>query len=975
MHPTDFIKKWSGSTLTERSGSQQHFLDLCALLGEPTPADVDQTGASYTFEKGVTKTTGSKGWADVWKRGCFAWEYKGKHKDLTAAYAQLQRYAPALENPPLLVVSDMDTIIIHTNWTATVSEIYTVAIEDLEQPEARQRLKWLFTDPEKLRPGVTRELITERAAKEFAGLAQALREQGFEAQRVAHFVNKMLFCMFAEDIGILPKDIFTRMLEASEKLPADFEVMARDLFAAMRAGGRVGYEVIDWFNGGLFDDSDVLPLALPQIKQALAAARLDWSDIEPSIFGTLFERGLDPGKRSQLGAHYTDRGSIMRLVNPVVLDPLRAEWSAVKADIEALNDKAAAAQAKADKAVAKALESMDKTAAGKATRAAKTAITKTRKAAKKLHEDYLVRLSLVRVLDPACGSANFLYLALLGLKDLEHRVNIEAEALGLARHFPAIGPECVLGIELNPYAAELARVTIWIGEIQWMLRHGFNLSKNPILKNLDQIDCRDAIVTEAGIEPKWPEAEFIVGNPPFVGDRRLIAELGEDYATRLRNLYKGRVPGGADLVTYWFEKARAQIDRGQCQRAGLVATNSIRGGANRKILDRIRDSGRIVEAWSDEPWINEGAAVRVSLIGFTGKDGQEGARLDGEAVVEVYADLTAGSSEQVDVTKAVQLEENAGVSYLGIQKSGPFNVTGDQARDWLSQPSNPNGQPNSDVVRPWMNGLDITRRPRDMWIIDFGTGMSLPDAALYESPFHHVQVHVKPTREGVRRKAHRENWWRYGDARPGMREAIEPLPRFIVTPEVSKYRLFTWLRHPIMPDKNLIVIAREDDITFGILHSRFHELWSLRQGTSLEDRPRYTSTTTFRTFPFPEGLQPNIPAEDYADDPRAVAIAAAAQRLVTLRDNWLNPPEWVKRVPEVVPGYPDRILPVDEAAAKQLKKRTLTNLYNARPAWLSHAHDALDAAVANAYGWEADIEDGEVLKRLLELNQERAACN
>jgi len=486
MRPSDFIKKWSGSTLTERAASHSHFIDLCHLLDEPTPTDVDQTGEAYTFEKGVTKTTGSKGWADVWKKNCFAWEYKGPHKDLTAAYAQLQRYAPALENPPLLVVSDMSTILIYTAWTATVQEVYTVAIEDLEDPAARQRLKWVFTDPEKLKPGVTRDLITERAAQEFAGLAQALRDRGYEAQRVAHFTNKMLFCMFAEDIGILPTDIFTRMLEASTKRPADFEAMARSLFAAMKAGGTVGFEVIDWFNGGLFDDDDVLPLELPEIKQALAAAKLDWSDIEPSIFGTLFERGLDPNKRSQLGAHYTDRGSIMRLVGPVILDPLLAEWNAIKADIEALDAKAQAAQTKADKAVQKAQATMDKTSAGKAIRSAKSAITRAKKAAAELHATFLNRLSQVRVLDPACGSANFLYLALLGLKDLEHRVNLEAEGLGLPRRFPAIGPEAVLGIEINPYAAELARVTIWIGEIQFMLRHGFNLDKQPILKKLDR---------------------------------------------------------------------------------------------------------------------------------------------------------------------------------------------------------------------------------------------------------------------------------------------------------------------------------------------------------------------------------------------------------------------------------------------------------------------------------------------------------
>ena len=730
--------------------------------------------------------------------------------------------------------------------------------------------------------------------------------------------------------------------------------------------------MIDWFNGGLFDDSDVLPLELPEIKQALAAAKLDWSDIEPSIFGTLFERGLDPNKRSQLGAHYTDRQSIMRLVGPVVLDPLLAEWSAIKTKIEVLDAKASAAQAKADKAVKKAAETMDKAAAGKARRSAKTATTKARKAAGELHETFLHRLSQVRVLDPACGSANFLYLVLLGLKDLEHRINLEAEALGLPRRFPTIGPEAVLGIEINPYAAELARVTIWIGEIQFMLRHGFNLDKQPILKKLDQIDCRDALITPAGLEADWPQAEFIVGNPPFLGDKRMISELGEDYVIRLRKLYKGRVPGGADLVTYWFERARAQIERGQCRRAGLVSTNSIRGGANRKVLDRIQKTGRIFEAWADEPWINEGAAVRVSLIGFAGKDEPGDAKLDGEVVGEVYSDLTTGSSDVVDLTQASRLGENAGICYRGMTKSGPFDIAGSLARQWLDSP-NPNGKPTSDILHPWANGMDINRRPSGKWIIDFGVSMSEQEAMLYELPFQYVQEHVKPTRAKNRREAYRNNWWILGESRPGLRALVAGIDRFIATAMVAKHRMFSWLPASVTPDQQLIVITRSDDTTFGILHSRFHELWSLRMCTWLGkgNDPRYTPTTTFETFPFPASLQPNIPAEDYADDPRAQAIAEAAKRLVELRDNWLNPPEWVKRVPEVVPGYPDRILPVDEAAAKQLKKRTLTNLYNARPAWLSHAHDALDAAVAAAYGWDADIEDPEVLKRLLELNQER----
>jgi type II restriction/modification system DNA methylase subunit YeeA len=211
-----------------------------------------------------------------------------------------------------------------------------------------------------------------------------------------------------------------------------------------------------------------------------------------------------------------------------------------------------------------------------------------------------------------------------------------------------------------------------------------------------------------------------------------------------------------------------------------------------------------------------------------------------------------------------------------------------------------------------------------------------------------------------------------------MRSKISEISRYIVTPETAQYRLFVWLQLPVMPDKNLIVIPRDDNTSFGVLQGRFHELWALRKGSDLQDRPRYTHTSVFATFPFPEGLTPDIPASDYAADPRAQAIAAAAERLNTLRENWLNPPDLVERVPEVVPGYPNRILPKDEAAAQELKKRTLTNLYNARPAWLDHAHRALDEAVAYAYGWGEDyragaLTDDEILARLFRLNQERAS--
>ncbi len=914
MTPHEFIAKWRASELKERSAAQEHFLDLCRLLGEPTPAQADPTGERYCFERGARKDTGGDGWADVWKRHHFAWEYKGKHADLDAAFVQLRQYALALENPPLLIVSDMAQFRIRTNWTNTVSATHEFALDDLADAATRDKLKW--------------------------ALAQSLRERGHEPQTVAHFVNRLVFCMFAEDVGLLPGHMFRRMLEQANARPEESAKMARALFGAMATGGLVGFESVPWFNGGLFEDDAALPLKKEEIKTVLAVADLDWSEIEPSILGTLFERGLDPDKRSQLGAHYTDSDKIMLIVEPVVIRPWLAEWEAAKAEIAACLERADAAKSKA-------------------------AQTRQHGQAERLLREFLDRLRAFTVLDPACGSGNFLYLALHALKDLEHRVQLEAEAMGLQRSFPVIGPANVKGIEINPYAAELARVSVWIGEIQWMRRNGFTGLREPILKPLDTIECRDAILTPEGGEPEWPAADVVIGNPPFLGDRVMRGGLGHEHTESLRCVYKGSVPTSADLVCYWFHKASNLVSEGRVARAGLVATNSIRGGKNRAVLDRIAEHGVIFDAWSDEPWILDGAAVRVSLICFASKDTGLAVFLNGTATDHIHADLTEGGA---DLTRASPLASNRAVAFLGVNKNGPFDIPGDLAREWLRLPANPNGRLNSDVLKPRVIGMDLSRRSGDAWIIDFGVSMSKADAALYEAPFAYVAEHVKPVRQRNRIGKLRDEWWRHWRPRPKMWRAVEGLSRHIATPTVAKHRLFVWCDTGICPDHQLIVIARDDDTTLGILHSRFHEAWSLRLGTSLEDRPRYTPTTTFETFPFPEGLSPNVSAADYASDPRAVAIAEAARRLVELRDRWLNPPEWVEWIDEPIPGYPKRPVPRDQAAAKQLKKRTLTNLYNARPQWLADAHAALDTAVAAAYGWPADISENDALRELLELN-------
>jgi type II restriction/modification system DNA methylase subunit YeeA len=480
---------------------------------------------------------------------------------------------------------------------------------------------------------------------------------------------------------------------------------------------------------------------------------------------------------------------------------------------------------------------------------------------------------------------------------------------------------------------------------------------------------------EVPTRAEWPEADVIIGNPPFLGNKKMIAELGEDYTRALRKAWP-EVPGGVDLVCYWFAKAWAIIVSGRAKRAGLVATNSIRGGANREVLKPIVEHGRIFEAWSDQEWTVDGAAVRVSLICFEIEDSED-AVLNGMPVAFIAADLTIAETQ---ITTALPLASNKGVSFQGPVLVGDFDIDTCTAGQWLKAALNPNGRPNSDVLRPLRNGQDLTTRPRDKWVINFRE-MPEAEAALYELPFQHVAQFVRPSRAASNDRQRREKWWRLGRSGAAFFAALDGRRRYVATSQVAKHRMYVWLDPIVQPHQTVIAIARDDDTSFGILHSRFHELWALRMGTFLGvgNDPRYTPSTTFETFPFPEGLTPDIPAANYATDPRAQAIAAAAARLNELRENWLNPPDLVVREPEVVPGYPDRILPANEEAAKELKKRTLTNLYNARPQWLANAHAALDEAVAEAYGWGDDwraglLTDDEILSRLFHLNQERAAA-
>ena len=566
------------------------------------------------------------------------------------------------------------------------------------------------------------------------------------------------------------------------------------------------------------------------------------------------------------------------------------------------------------------------------------------------------------MLDPACGSGNFLYVALHALKDIERRALVDASRLGLEVPAPRVGLACVRGIEIEEYAAELARVTLWIGDLQWNAKNNYTGLAEPILSSLDQIECRDALLNKDGTEAQWPAVDVIVGNPPFLGGKKILSHLPEK-APVLRSVFEGRVPPKADFVTYWIEKARQKILASEAISAGFVTTNMVRGTSNRQVMEKLLGETEIFEAWSDEAWALDGADVRVSMFAFGAHPASQ-IRLDGVLVDAIQPDLKSSTYSGGDVTP---LTENLGLTARGFEVGGPFDVPGETARKMLKAPANPNGRKNSEVLRPLWSGKDLSGRFRDLWLIDFDE-KSEADASMFEAPFALLSKAVHA--EGKSR------WWRFRRSGSDVRELLARSPRVLATVLVSKHRQFRWLDSLCSPDTRLVIIGREDDTSFGILSSRFHELWTLRfcQRHGVGNDPVYTPSTTFETFPFPEGLTPNIPAADYADDPRAQAIAAAAAELNRLREAWLNPPDLVRIEPEVVPGYPDRVLPASPEAAAELKKRTLTNLYNQRPTWLDNAHKTLDAAVAAAYGWPEGLTDDEVLERLFALNQERAAA-
>ncbi|HQS99504.1 MAG TPA: hypothetical protein PL023_04305 [Thiobacillus sp.] len=1011
MTPQSFIAKWNGASGSERANYQLFFNDLCELLGvdKPLPAQANDADNAYVFERHIDALdesgAGAARFIDTYKRGHFICESKSFHlgRDLDAAAnklikakAQAESYArnlPASEpRPVFLMVANVGRFIaLYAQFRDNDRSYeyfpdrasYRIAITDLAHDAVRDRLKRVFTEPAALDPARIAARVTREVAAHLGQLARGL-EADHEPHAVAGFLTRCLFTMFAEDVGLLPAGGFTDIVVAACVEPASFKPSIEELWQKMDSGG---YSValrktIPHFNGKLFKIPVALELTRPQLETLLAAARADWKHVEPAIFGTLIERALDPAERHALGAHFTPRAYVERLVLPTLVEPLRADWLNVQTAALALMDRGDAA------------------------------------AALKLARGFHQTLCATRVLDPACGSGNFLYVALEHLKRLEAEV---LELLGALQSAASkdgtmqqqeldtegltVDPHQFLGLERNPRAAAVAELVLWIGHLQWHFRNrGHALPPTPVLRDFKNIECRDAVLDwrrieavqdEAGqpltrwdgvsfkphpvtgkpvpdesaraavvryLDPHaavWPAADFVVGNPPFIGASTLRQALGDGYVDALRQTHPG-VPESADLVMFWWDHAARLLRENKIRRFGFITTNSLTQTFNRRVLEQHLDALHLAWAIADHPWVDEanGAAVRVAMtVAAPGAgDGRllavsrETPGTDGEIDVElaersgaIHANLRVGAN----VAAAVALRANGNISSPGFKLHGAgFIVTPDEAAE-LAAPA---------LIRPYRNGRDITDKPRGVLVIDAWGYDEATLRAQYPTVWQWLLDRVKPERDHNQRATYRDNWWLFGEPRRELRKMFTGLPRYIATVETAKHRVFQFLDAAIAPDNKLICIAHDDAWMLGVLSSRVHVAWALAAGGRLGvgNDPRYNKGVCFEKFPFP---------------------AATPDQQATIRD-----------LAERLDAHRKR----QQAMHPEL---TLTGVYNVREKLrtgepltakdktvytqglvgvLNTLHDELDAAVLAAYGWDDAPDDSALLERLVALNAERA---
>ncbi|MCC7115784.1 MAG: class I SAM-dependent DNA methyltransferase, partial [Burkholderiales bacterium] len=811
------------------------------------------------------------------------------------ARTQAEQYARALPategRPPFLVVVDVGNVVeLYAEFSRT-GATYTpfpdprshrIALADLHDPALRERLRQVWTDPLALDPVRRTARVTREIAQRLAVVAKSLEADGHAPAIVAGFLTRCLFSMFAEDVGLIPRRAFVDLLTSLREHPEQLVPLLTDLWRTMDAGGFAVSVRADLlrFNGKLFKDPSVLPLSSEQIGLLLDAARADWRDGEPAIFGTLLERALDPAERHALGAHYTPRAYVERLVLPTIVEPLRDDWKSAQSAALLL-----AAEGRMDDACAQV-------------------------------RGFLDDLCHVRVLDPACGSGNFLYVTLEHLKRLEGEVLNQLDALGdtqgrLEAEGMSVDPHQLLGIELNPRAAAVAETVLWIGYLQWHFRtRGQVPPPQPVLKDFHNIECRDAVlaydrvefVTDARgvpasrwdgrtykphpatgelvpderaqvpieryVNPRkaaWPQADFVVGNPPFIGNKRMRDELGTGYVEALREAWRD-VPESADFVMYWWQCAAELTRRGALRRFGLITTNSVTMIFNRRVLDAaMTGTPPLALAWAipDHPWIDaaDGAAVRIAMTvaarshapGMLARAVAERADDEGAFEVElsarrgrIHSDLSVGA----DVTAAVPLHANDRLSNRGVIPHGAgFVVTRDEAVALgLGR------VPGLDAhLRPYRNGKDLTDRPRDVYVIDFFP-LSEDDARkAFPAGYQRLFDTVKPERDQNPRASRRINWWLFGESQPRMRESIRSIRRYIATGHVAKHRFFQFLDAAILPDDKLIAIALDDAAALAVLSSVVHVRWALAAGGRLGvgNDPVYSKSTCFDPFAFP----------------------------------------------------------------------------------------------------------------------------
>ena len=1014
----EFIAHWSAASPSERANSQAFLLDLCDLLEVPRPDN--QPLAGYFFEYPVTEPhadgTTSAGRIDLYKRACFVLESKqfqearaeASQLELAAreagviekkkssqpvrgsnawddamvkARGQAERYVRALpdDNPPFVIVVDVGhTFEVFADFTQAGKAYlpfpdprnFRIRLAELADEKIRERLRLVWTNPAALDPAKRSADVTREVSGHLAELAKSLELAGHAPDLVAQFLTRCLFCMFAEDVELLPKDSFTELLQSLPASGEGFQEVMQQLFREMNTGTGKGISVVLrkkllHFNGGLFADDTVLPINGLQLGLLKSAAKTNWRRVEPAIFGTLLERALNPDERHELGAHFTPRAYVERLVLPTVVEPLRAEWENVRA--------AAITHARAGET------------------------KKARAEVNTFHE----RLCKVTVLDPACGSGNFLYVALQHLKILEGEVLDVAAQFGenfkLELETHTVDPHQFLGLEINPRAASIAELVLWIGYLQWHFRlHGNRTPREPILRAFKNIECRDAVLdydgppqpvtwamaaanpdlpglpddvreklrTERGSVTRsttassvtlespealdtskccgsqsrapsetitvwdrrsqktdlvtgravpdetrrvplfsypnprpaqWPAADFIVGNPPFIGTARMREDLGDGYAETLRAAYPD-VPESADFVLYWWHKAAGLVRAGKAQRFGLITTNSLRQTFARRVvqlhlvgrvaprapsgyLESVDASPRsggahgvtrptdpplsLVFAIPDHPWVDtaEGAAVRIAMtVGAAGElPGEllevtaEEPQPDGSEKVsfksqhgKISADLTTGAN----VNGALTLKANEGMSCPGVQLMGEgFIVTLEEAKELgLGKIKGLEKH-----IRPYRNGRDLADCPRGVFVIDL-FGLDVEEVRLrFPAVYQRILTRVKPERETNNRASYREKWWMFGEPVKTSREALAGLSRFISTIKTAKHRTFQFLDASILPDSKLISFASEDALTLGVLSSRIHCLWALAAGSWLGvgNDPTYVKSASFEKFPFP----------------------------------------------------------------------------------------------------------------------------